>query len=124
MRGVSLNLNQLWRCPVYRTFLVLILLLGVPFGSALALDAKDLQGKWVITAVNGEDDGDRSDVWEFRGDQWIVWSGNRALSPDPFTVSNNTIDLGYAKIKVLEYAGNRRLARTPAIPVAGRFEIL
>ena len=90
-----------------RVISVLIALSSVPFTSAFALDARDLQGKWVITAVNGEDDGGRSDIWEFRGDEWIVWSGNRALSPDAFTVKDDVIDLGYARITVLEYAGDR-----------------
>ena len=83
----------------------LFLVLAGP--SALAWDAKDLQGKWVITELDGEDTGDRSDVWEFKGDQWIAWTSGRALPGDPFSVTGNVIDLGYAKIKVLEFSGKR-----------------
>lgn len=86
---------------------LLIALLIFPVSSVLAWDVDDLQGKWVITAMNGEDDGDRSDVWEFRGDKWIAWSGGRAMSPDPFTVKGDEIDLGYIQIKVLELSGKR-----------------
>lgn len=81
-------------------------------GPVLALDAEQLQGKWVITTVEGmPDDGDRSDVWEFRGNEWIVWMGERSLRGDPFTVDGTTIDLGYAKIEVLEISRDRMRTR-------------
>lgn len=66
----------------------------------------ELQGKWVITSVNGEDDGDRSDVWEFRGNKWIVWMQTTDLPADPFSVSGNIIDLDYVQIEILEFSGN------------------
>ncbi len=90
----------------HRIALALVVLL-LPLTTVHAWDAGDLQGKWVITAVNDEDDGDRSEVWEFRGDQWIAWSSGRALPADTFAVKGDVIDLGYAKIKVLEIAGRR-----------------
>ena len=88
-------------------FALLLGILLLPVINVFAVDAGDLQGKWVITAVNGEDDGDRSEVWEFRGDQWIAWSSGRALAPDTFTMTGDVIDLGYARIKILEVSGNR-----------------
>lgn len=80
-----------------------LLIMGLP-ASALALEAADLQGKWVITSMNGEDDGDRSEVWEFKGDQWIAWSSGRALPADKFTIKGAVVDLGYAQIKILEHS--------------------
>ena len=88
--------------------LIAIACLFVLCTSAHALDPSQLQGKWVITLVEGmPDDGDRSDVWEFKGDQWIVWTGKHSLPPDRYTIDGDTIDLGYAKIKVLEISADR-----------------
>ena len=85
------------------TIAIALLMVGFA-GSALALESADLQGKWVITSMNGEDDGDRSEVWEFKGDSWIAWSGGRPLPADKFTIKGSVVDLGYAQIKILEHS--------------------
>lgn len=84
--------------------MMLALLIAGFAASAYALELEDLQGKWVITATNGEDDGDRSEVWEFRGDHWIAWSSGRPLPADKFTIEGAVVDLGYAQIKILEHS--------------------
>ncbi|WP_317930093.1 DUF4124 domain-containing protein [Halioxenophilus sp. WMMB6] len=72
------------------------------------LSSDSLQGSWLITQVGGlsaDEMGVGEDVWEFNGNQWTVISSGHRLSPDPFTVEGDVIDLGYSKIRVLEFTG-------------------
>ena len=80
----------------------LLCLLHLPF-STLAIDKADLQGKWVITAINGQPEKPRSDLWEFRDGDWIVWLDDKPMPADPYTLNGNIIDLGYFQITVLEH---------------------
>ncbi|AZZ90253.1 hypothetical protein EUZ85_05790 [Hahella sp. KA22] len=69
---------------------------------AAELSKQALQGSWLILSMNGESD-DENDKWEFEGDNFYQNLGGRRISPDAFTVKGQTIDLGYAKIKVLAF---------------------
>ena len=94
------------------TVLLALWLVVAAMTPASAWESTDLEGKWVITSVNGEDDGDRSDFWEFRDGQWIVWMGRRQLAPDKFTLRGDTIDLGYGKIRLLSLSATRMHVET------------
>ncbi|ABC27690.1 hypothetical protein HCH_00795 [Hahella chejuensis KCTC 2396] len=88
-------------------FVALIMLaLGV---QAAELSKQALQGSWLILTMNGESD-DENDKWEFEGDNFYQNLGGRRISPDAFTVKGQTIDLGYAKIKVLAFDGDTMTA--------------
>ncbi|WP_431687865.1 hypothetical protein [Hahella sp. NBU794] len=76
---------------------------------AAELSKQALQGSWLILSMNGESD-DENDKWEFEGDNFYQNLGGRRISPDAFTVKGQTIDLGYAKIKVLAFDGDTMTA--------------
>ncbi|WLQ12435.1 hypothetical protein O5O45_22160 [Hahella aquimaris] len=76
---------------------------------AAELSKQALQGSWLILSMNGESD-DENDKWEFEGDNFYQNLGGRRIYPDAFTVKGQTIDLGYAKIKVLAFDGDTMTA--------------
>ena len=63
-----------------------------------------LQGSWRVVTFAGEPNEDE-DFWEFKGNQFTQNLGGHRLTPDPFSVDGMTIDVGYAKIRVLEFDG-------------------
>ncbi|MET1080981.1 MAG: hypothetical protein ABWY06_23450 [Pseudomonas sp.] len=88
-------------------WVLLVLALMGSFCQAQDVTQDNLQGKWVIISTNGADDGGREDGWTFAGNQWIVWSGGRDMQPDPYTLEENVVDLGYSKLRVLEKTPSR-----------------
>ncbi len=79
------------------------------FAQAESLTAGALQGSWKIVTFNGAPYDDQ-DFWEFEGSKFYQKSSGRRLSPDQFSVVGSVIDLGYAKIKVLEFNGQTMTA--------------
>jgi hypothetical protein len=73
-------------------------------GKKIYLNAANLQGVWSIVTLNGKPAAD-NDKWEFVGDKFYQSFSGRRLSPDNFKIVGNTIELGYAQIKVLEFGG-------------------
>lgn len=86
----------------------LLMLLSL-FAKAESLTTEALQGSWKIVAFNGAPYDDQ-DYWEFEGDKFFQKSSGRRVSPDQFSVVGNAIDLGYAKIRVLEFNGRSMTA--------------
>ncbi len=93
-----------------KKYLMLPLLLFVS-ASVLALEITeaDLAGQWLIVKmgdmdVSGDED---TDIWQFEDGEWTAISGGRALPSDSFQIiDGDTIDLGYSKIKVVEFNGS------------------
>ncbi|MES2817639.1 MAG: hypothetical protein V4812_01450 [Pseudomonadota bacterium] len=104
------------------TLLLLLLTSAVCHGQEVTQDS--LQGKWVITSTNGVDDGAREDGWTFAGNQWIVWSGKRNMSPDPFTVQQDVVDLGYSKLHVLEKTATTMKVKVGSSSIEYSLELL
>ena len=88
-----------------RMFVLLFLLVSA-MAVADELTMENIQGKWRIVTMGNSPVTDTDDVWEFKGSNWIAWSEGKALSPDPFKLNKNVIDLGYGKITVLEKSKN------------------
>ncbi len=86
-----------------KIFLLLCLL--VPFQVCSAdISKENIQGAWVIVTMAGMPD-EEGDMWEFEGNQFYQNLGGRRISPDPFVIKGNVIDLDYYKIKVLDFTG-------------------
>ncbi|TDR22368.1 hypothetical protein [Marinicella litoralis] len=83
--------------------LILCLLLSAQVWSA-DITQDNIQGAWAIISMAGMPD-EEGDMWEFEGNQFYQNLGGRRISPDPFVVKDNVIDLGYYQIKVLEFTG-------------------
>ena len=82
------------------------------------LSQDSLQGQWLITHLGNtpsEELDVGTDIWEFKGNQYTVISNDHRMRPDPFTVSGDVIDLGYAKIKVKEFSGGKMVVDTLGI---------
>lgn len=79
------------------------------FAHAESLTTNALQGSWKVVVFNGEPNEDQ-DYWEFEGNKFYQKMGKRRMSPDEFKVVGNAIDLGYSKIKVLEFSGHTMTA--------------
>ncbi len=91
---------------------LLVLFLGLMFSfaaQAADLSSQALQGSWTITSMAGMAD-EENDKWEFEGNNFYQNLGGRRISPDPFTVQGDVIDLGYYKIKVLAFDGQHMTA--------------
>ena len=73
------------------------------------LTEEALQGDWLIVALSGGPESDK-DYWQFEGDKFYQNLDGHRISPDTFTVKPGIIDLGYAKIKVLEFDGKEMTA--------------
>ena len=82
------------------TFLVAFLVSGIAFAEGLSNDS--IQGSWRILTLSGEVDEDE-DYWEFNGNKFVQNLAGHRMSPDEFVIKGEVIDLGYAKIKVLEF---------------------
>lgn len=71
------------------------------------VSAEKLQGKWLMTKLGDIDltkDDNNYDAWQFKGDEFIVWTSQTKTTgrPDKFTVNNGIIDLGHTKITIVE----------------------
>jgi len=84
-------------------FLFLFLTISTTASSA-ELSQKSLQGNWAITEFMGmAEKGD--DMWQFEKNEFRQNLSGVRMRPDKFTISPNTIDLGYHKIKVTSFDG-------------------
>ena len=66
------------------------------------LSNDQLTGVWLIKSLNGQSDG-VYDLWEFDGKKFTQNLEGHRMRPDAYSVDGNNIDIGYAKIKVLEF---------------------
>jgi hypothetical protein len=84
---------------------------------AFAVEVKDsdLQGKWLIVKMGTMDVADMNDIWQFKNGKWTAISGGKALKPDAYTLKGDIIDLGYTKIKILEFSGNKMKTKQQGI---------
>ena len=90
--------------------LMLVTLLALSaISHAAEPSVESLQGNWRVVTFAGEPNEDQ-DFWEFNGDQFTQNLGGRRLAPDPFTVEGMVIDVGYARIKILEFDGAKMRA--------------
>ncbi len=85
-------------------YLILAMLLFTLNAHALELSEKDLAGKWLIVKIGDLDTRADNDIWQFKNGKWTAISGGRALQPDSYKIVGDIIDLGYSKIKVLEFS--------------------
>jgi hypothetical protein len=73
---------------------------------AVDVSEADLEGKWLIVKMGSMDATDMEDVWQFKDGMWTAISSGKALSPDKYNLNGDVIDLGYSKIKIVEFNGN------------------
>ena len=76
---------------------------------AADLSEAALQGSWRIVAFSGEPT-EENDKWQFDGNKFYQNFDGKRMSPDRYEVTNNSIDLGYAKITVTSFGGSRMTA--------------
>ncbi len=79
------------------------LMLSASLAMAFEVQDTDLEGKWVMVKMGKMDVPAMDDIWQFKDGQWTAISGGKALKSDPYTLKGDIIDLGYTKIKILEF---------------------
>ena len=93
-------------------FLIFILISTFTY----AYEAGHVKGKWRIDSYQerGEknwEKGKDGDVWEFKGDQYIVYSNGRRISATRYKVSGKSIFIraifGDNELKITKYSGGR-----------------
>ena len=97
---------------------ILVILL-IPFSAySLELSKENLQGEWLIVKVGDMDTKDMGvgeDIWEFKGDQWIVKSSGVSMRPESFSVKGQKIDFGSYSVEIIDFSESKMTANTLGI---------
>ena len=71
---------------------------------AADVSAAALQGRWLITSVEGEPETVKN-YWEFTDSAFRQVQDGKVASDDKYVASGDAIDVGYMKIKVRAFDG-------------------
>jgi len=82
--------------------ILIIFFLDIPISHAQNLE--DLQGKWHIISIDGEDFSESEEFIEVHENAWIVWANDKIVDRQNLNISGDLIGLDESTLKVLSFS--------------------